>query len=236
MKSCYIIEKWKLFSINSNRTSFKSQKIFNDKQQIVAEEILFNMGPKSADEVLKSYKLFFSHPLYIDDLINAAKNRAVEVNLSRVFINIEHQTLCDQWSLAKFIELNKLLETFQCSLVIEITERMNCGNCNRLTEGLLRLKEAGILLALDDYNLNAEKQPFPLEIFDIIKIIKPQESKINYAINHFNSNKVMKNKEVVIENIETKEELVYFTENKIAPNKILYQGYYLHKPEVIKHI
>ncbi|MFV0596619.1 hypothetical protein [Shewanella sp.] len=236
MKSCYIIEEWQLFNINSNCTSFKSQKIFNQKQQVVAEEILFNMGQKSADEVLKSYKLFFSHPLYIDNLINATKNRAVEANLSRVFINIEHQTLCDQWSLAKFIELKKLLETFQCKLVIEITERMNCGCCDRLTEGLQRLKEAGILLALDDYNMNNEEQPFPLGIFDIIKIIKPQKSNINAVKEHLNSTKAIKNKEIIIENIETKEEIIYFTGNKIVPSKIFYQGYYLHKPEIIKHI
>lgn len=233
MKTCYTIEKSNFFEFEKNYTSFKSQKIYNKKMEVIAEELLFNAGHLPADEILKSCKLFFSYPAYIDNLLIATKNRVLEAKLNRVFINIEQQTLCDQLSIAKFIELNETLKKYNCELVIEVTERMNCGHCTRLEEGVKTLKFFGVKLALDDYDLQPDKLPFGLEYFDIIKIVKPEKSNIYYFEDYLTNTQEMKCKEFVIENIEDSSELKQLFNSRLIEKNVAFQGYYLHIPESI---
>lgn len=233
MNTCYVIENYQVFKFKKSHANFKSQKIFNKKLEVIAEELLFNAGHIPADKILDSCQLFFSHPSYIDNLIIAVKKRVLEAKLNRVFMNIEQQTLCDKLSIAKFIKLKETLMKYSCDLVIEITERMNCGYCNKLEEGLKILKNAEITLALDDYDLQPEKLPFTLEYFEIIKTIKPKKSHTSYFKDYLINAKELKNKEIIIENIEDKTELTELLNSSSPAQKIAFQGYYLHKPESI---
>ncbi|MCH1929343.1 EAL domain-containing protein [Shewanella sp. A25] len=235
MNNCYVITSWQDFELNKDSVSFKSQKIYNAKLENVAEEILFNAGAFPADGILKYCQLFFSHPTYIEQLVIATRNRAIEAGLDRIFINIEQQTLCDQWSIAQLIQLNNTLKNHQCELVVEITERMNCGHCQRLEQGLKTLKAANITLALDDYDLQPHGLPFKLDYFDIIKVTSPEVKLISQLEKELISNEQLNHKEIVVESIEDKPQLEQLLNGKLDSSKLSLQGYLLHKPEPISH-
>ncbi len=231
MNNCYVIKKWRAFELHKSAANFKSQKIFNAQLEVVAEEILFNAGSIPADDVLQNCELFFSHPSYIENLILATQYRAKEAHLSRIFINIEQQTLCDQWSIARFIELNQSLKQSDCELVVEVTERMNCGLCHRLEEGLKLLKQANITLALDDYNLHPDELPFKLAYFDIIKMLNPPSNEFADFEDYLISDKEISHKEFIIESIEKQSQLDQLLNCNLAANQLSFQGFLLHKPE-----
>ncbi|QYJ79462.1 hypothetical protein [Shewanella acanthi] len=235
MNNCYVIKNWQDFELSKDTVSFKSQKIYNAKLENVAEEILFNAGAFPADGILKYCQLFFSHPAYIEQLVIAARQRAIEAKLDRVFINIEQQTLCDQWSIAQLIRLNSTLRNHHCELVIEVTERLTCDKCQRLEQGLKTLKAANITLALDDYDLQPHGLPFRLEFFDIIKVISPKAELLSQLENELISNNQLNQKEIVVESIEEKPQLEQLLAGKLDRSKLSFQGYLLHIPEPFSH-
>lgn len=237
MSTCHVISNWNGAELRQGDASFKSQKIYNECMLPVAEEILFDGRSRSTATLLKDCPLYFSHPIYLDDLLYTAEQRIQTQSLSRVFINIEQETLCDQLSLAKIILLNQRAEHYGCELVVEVTERMRCGSCIRSYQGLLTLKTAQVKVALDDYDTYgaaAEDTLLDPRLFDIVKVIRPNNLEQLHLLSEFiHLRSTWPHQELVIENIETQHEFKLLLGCEPLLMNFYLQGYLFHRPESI---
>ncbi len=234
MLSCKRADSWKIASFPQLTMGFKTQKIVNQWHQPVAEEILYN-GQYSA--AIKPTE-FFSSQVFIDALLCYTELRAQQTLISKLFVNIEPNTLCDSSALAKLTHLHQQLKQYQCELNIEVTERLYCGPCLASEAGLLALKAEGIGLALDDYDIysqRGDKRSFELNVFNYVKIIRPVSANQRLQLQTFLRRKPLHDGQIlVIENIEHASDLAALKNIQGLPSKHYFQGYWFYRPQAIQ--
>ncbi|MDR9765493.1 hypothetical protein RJP56_05395 [Shewanella baltica] len=144
------------------RPFYKEQLIFSNKLSALGCEILIDF------DSVKYYTAFFSNVLmpdiqsdiikydsFLHDTLMYCMNnidRYISSSFRYIFINMEVSSLCNVSSLALINQTQQMLSINGMDLVVEITERNNCGNCARTYEGIEFLVNNGILLAADDFD------------------------------------------------------------------------------------
>ncbi|AVF61724.1 hypothetical protein AL537_20630 [Vibrio diabolicus] len=121
-----------------------------------------------------------------------------------IFINVEKFSLFDKDIIENLSKLTKNMDKSDKTLVIEITERHEA-----LDELMLQiipyLSDRGLNLALDDYILTESDHPI-VKYFDFIKIEVSELYKISNPSERL-YDLVEKNRKIIIEKIESKEQL-----------------------------
>lgn len=186
------------------------QPIFNNLRQVYGYELLFR--DSKAATSFKDASSEMSTANVLSNLFEIGIDTITDGK--RAFINFDYNFL-----LSDYIELigpNKL--------VIEVLEDVKVDNI--LVERLLKLKEKGYLIALDDFVEDYKDYPL-IPIADIIKydiISTPLDTilvEINTALRH--------GKTILAEKIETEAE--YKQAKDIGFN--LFQGYFFKKPSIV---
>lgn len=91
----------------------------------------------------------------------------------KIFLNVEKQTLSCADAIDELIEASRCFKVSGYELVVEVTERpLPEGASMRMyIDGLIRLKRAGIPVALDDYSLdNDEHVELELGLVGLVKL------------------------------------------------------------------
>lgn len=234
MHTCHRAETWSSKLGLQQSLGFKVQKVVDQWHQAIAEEILYNGElpaiPRPAD--------FFTSQSFIDALLSHTEMRALQTHIPRLFINIEPESLCDISSLAKLAYLHRQLKSYHCELTVEITERINCENCDVANSGLLRLRHQGLSIALDDYDIyneTGDKRRFNPALFNIIKIIRPSNSRQIFQFGKFFQQSPLRPEQMlVVENIERLSELKQVLNTKGLPKRCYFQGYLFHRPQALE--
>lgn len=171
---------------SSANYQYKMQGLFDVSGECIGYEVLIDQ--QRSREILPGQNVhsdltFSSSTNYLIQRIKVAiENRRFESEWSGkyLFLNVERSNLCDIALLARLVELNHYLLQRQIVLVVEVTERNVCGSCNRIGEGLLLLKQNGIVTAADDFDIyNGDFRHKELETgwYEFIKIQSPETKK-----------------------------------------------------------
>ncbi|MEZ9548919.1 MULTISPECIES: hypothetical protein [Vibrio] len=221
MNNCFILRS-KLYENTKNLATdlqFKYQNIFSTKvtrvNNIVGREELI-IGA----ELLIDFNVLLGHGAEyaeMDDIVcmgeaahGAIDNAPQITGKEIIFINLERSNLCDVKILRRIVTLNERLNLAGVKLVVEITERNNCGRCCRIVQGLSYLKSCDIKLASDDYNFIGHKlDVYDTELllfYDYIKLEMPvgeaDINRMNEFIEYYGTEK-----KIVLEKIERNEQL-----------------------------
>lgn len=164
----------------------RQQPIVDRQENIVGYETLaqFNLGLGSLEDVIKSCSVDALRQLTSDVLLgllmrcrstNAFMNGAVQTVVQH-FVNVEKLSLTDPTTVDDIIEAAKVLRNSNTCLVVEITERpIGSGpQLKSYLQGLTRLKQADVVIALDDYNISSSVHwELDLGLCDIVKLDLP---------------------------------------------------------------
>ncbi|MBL4560996.1 MAG: EAL domain-containing protein [Labilibaculum sp.] len=127
-----------------------------------------------------------------------------------IFINIERSNLCDVKVIKRICDISKRLELFGTELVVEVTERDFCSKCTKVLEGLTYLKSKEVVLAKDDFDyLTLDFKSINTELalfYEYVKIDVPLNFKEKVIFDDF-VEAHYKTKKIIVEKIETKEQL-----------------------------
>ncbi|CAM4449608.1 hypothetical protein [Vibrio agarivorans] len=225
------------FSSKSTLYQYKTQSICDFNGGVLGYELLIDNSSSIEVEIVlgmnvhKDITFSSSANNLIDRLKDAVINSDfVDLNGKKVFINIERSNLCDITLIARLIELKGLLVRYNSALVVEITERNTCGACVRILSGLALLKDNGISLAADDfdvYNGDFREEEVSMGIYDYIKIRAPKTcyeiGKVVSSLEHIKERVILE----MVESAEVLKSISYFSSNVYG-----LQGYYfdLGKP------
>lgn len=190
------------------------QAIYNKAKQVFAYELLFRDGLKNCfpdvcpDEATSSM-LAGSH-LSVG-LETITHNKVA-------FINFHTDTI-----------IHRFPSTLDPqSVVIEIVETVNVTP--ELIEACKQIKEMGYRIALDDYDFSAQWEP----LIEYVRYIKLEVEAVD--LDNTDQQKILtrfkqKGITLIAERVETHEEFERFN----AAGFDFFQGYFLSKPEVVKH-
>ncbi|MDF2155900.1 EAL and HDOD domain-containing protein [Vibrio sp. CAU 1672] len=188
------------------------QPIFNRKRQTLGYELLFRDGERNAypahiDSNRATYRLI------VENFLSVGTNPVI--SSSRCFINFPYQSLLRR--LPRSLPRNKV--------VVEVLE--TCPPTEELLEAVRELYREGYLIALDDFTLTPEWQPF----LPYVHIVKLDVMAMGLA----NACEVVKahlakrvKYHFLAERIETQAE---FEMAKQAGFKF-FQGYFFSKPQI----
>ncbi|MCE7733018.1 EAL domain-containing protein [Vibrio campbellii] len=135
-----------------------------------------------------------------------------------LFINLERSNLCDKYLLCDLVMLKNALEALNAHLVIEITERSACKDCNSIRKGFEFLQSHKVLLAVDDYDLNTDfrEQELLSGFYQFMKI--EHSAKDNYYSRAIELSKKTRTK-LIIERVES-----HLERSNIALNQVPFWG------------
>ncbi|WP_199453980.1 EAL domain-containing protein [Vibrio owensii] len=159
---CFLIEDYlnKNSKINLSDINYKLQEIVDENGTNLGYEVLIdpiNLSKKLANDV---YKREIKYPHLSRALVTRLEryiNRHVSDFAGKhLFINLERSNLCDKYLLCDLVMLKNALKVLNAYLVIEITERNVCKDCSSVRKGFEFLRDHKVLLAVDDYDLNAD--------------------------------------------------------------------------------
>jgi diguanylate cyclase (GGDEF)-like protein len=157
--------------------------------------------------------------------------------IKRIYINIFPSTLAE-------VPVDRLLRDFEfagknISFCIEINEQQILGDPLYLIPSIMRLKNAGIMIALDDYGFGySSVETLVLLEPDIVKIDRKIVNGISKDARKFNSLKRLLRviesckASVIAEGIETKEDLEVLRNLGVTFG----QGFFMGKPETPPHL
>lgn len=197
--------------VHSSLTSYeiKFEKIVSWHNDILGYEILLNFdhARKCGEGILAEYKkgmLDLSVTEY-----TLSKLMCIDgfgFNSKRFFVNIERNHLCNVQLLRKAALVSKELFLNNIELVLEITERNPCGKCIKVLNGLHFLKNAGVSLAVDDYDIyNGDfRTPEVLAgVYDYIKIEMPMNEHERQCFNAFSLQFAQQGRQrIILERVE----------------------------------
>lgn len=230
MKSCRLFDSLSpVFSDDqiistSNHFHFRLQKIVAGDESVLGYEVLLDFSKVDSDAEQ------LSHPYYkaindgraLDYLLNSILTRPLMFFSKKIFINVERMNLCNKFLMRKLVAAsNTLFLKNDVELVVEITERNQCGNCNDIVQGLNFLKMNTVSLAADDfdvYNGDFRNKEVLMGLYDYVKVIMPSSFLEASMLNSF----IMSRKEsVIIEMVEDVNRL----KNLNVESVYGYQGY-----------
>ena len=184
------------------------QSILDRRCDVHAYELLFRGGPENYFEQTASVSARVMDRVLLFGLENLTGSK-------RAFINLDEEAI--RGDIAGMLPRSKV--------VLEILESVPPNR--EMLEACNTLKEDGYLLALDDFSMTPEWQPF-LEICDYVKVdfraTKPTEQE--RLVRELSG----RNIGMIAEKIETREEFQSAKDMGYS----LFQGYFLTKPEMLK--
>ncbi|MFM5429218.1 EAL domain-containing protein [Aeromonas veronii] len=187
---------------------FKFERIVSPYGGEVGCEILLDFI--KAREVIggavkKQYENAIANGFALEVLIKKLIDSKRAMHTPRLFINIERSYLCNENLLKKIAILDKRLHLNGVELVLEITERNQCGKCAHIDAGLQQLKDLGIALAADDfdiYNGDFRFNEVMSGVYDYIKIEAPTNKLDRKLFNNFIIKTLHLKKKIIIEKVE----------------------------------
>lgn len=89
-----------------------------------------------------------------------------------IFLNIEKDSFTSQSIVNEIIYTSNLLKNYSYDICIEVVERplSNTNRISKYIDGLSKLKEAGIHIAMDDYDLNGPHIELKLGLCTLVKL------------------------------------------------------------------
>lgn len=227
-KKNYIVGFEGLIRLKENNKLIYPNKFVSE---IEDNDMLFEVSIWILKKVIEDYKVLKNYENLKDN------NFYVSMNVS--LDEIENKAFIDQ--AIKMLNSSNIGKNKIC---LEIIEKVKIENLNKLNESINLLKEAGFIIAIDDFGIEYSNLDVLKKVeFDIIKIDKYFiddicECEIKQEILNFLSNiSRIKNKKLVAEGVEDKlqNNLIKSIENV----SIYIQGYFYNKPmeiEMIKNI
>ncbi|HHQ4663895.1 TPA: EAL domain-containing protein [Aeromonas veronii] len=204
----------------------KFEKIVSWYNDTLGYEILldFDHARKYGPSVLAEYKKGMLDSSVTEfTLSQLVRVGGMGFNPQRFFVNVERNHLCNPQLLRKAVLVSKELFLNDVELVLEITERNPCGKCNRVLSGLRFLKEAGVSLAVDDYNIYSGdfRTPEVLSgIYDYIKIEMPMNEHERQCFNSFSLRYAQERQKIILERVENIDDV------KVLVRPFGLQGYF----------
>lgn len=158
--SCTLIEKYIDSDIRESYFyEYKYQRIFNAKNEVVGIEVLIDHSRSNSLSMglfIHSDPIFSSSTLYLLERLFSSLDKDLSEyrnNGAKVFINIERSNLCDIKIIAMAIKCHRKAKELGVVIVLEVTERNHCYSCKNIEEGLRTLRESGVNIAIDDYDI-----------------------------------------------------------------------------------
>lgn len=194
---------------------FKSQRIVDSEKNVIGVEILLDFEAAAFTGRTQEYQdaIHFGGALFpgINRVIRLLDDKwcSGETN-QKLFINVERSNLCDVRALSSIVELSIFLFQQSIDLIVEITERNPCGRCVRVLEGINYLRNAGICLAVDDYDyVDGDFREVELHcgLYEFVKVNLPKNDEEKRKLNFFIESSIATNKlKLIIERVETLDE------------------------------
>ncbi|APX09329.1 diguanylate phosphodiesterase [Vibrio campbellii] len=221
---CFLIEDYlnKKNRINLSDINYKLQEIVDENGTNLGYEVLIdpiNLSKKIANDVYKR-EIKFPH---LSRALVTRLERYISRHMSdfagkHLFINLERSNLCDKYLLCDLVMLKNALEALNAHLVIEITERSACKDCNSIRKGFEFLRSHKVLLAVDDYDLNTDfrEQELLSGFYQFMKI--EHSAKDNYYSRAIELSKKTRTK-LIIERVES-----HLERSNIALNQVPFWG------------
>ncbi|OQQ03564.1 diguanylate phosphodiesterase [Vibrio campbellii] len=221
---CFLIEDYlnKNNRINLSDINYKLQEIVDENGTNLGYEVLIdpiNLSKKIANDVYKR-EIKFPH---LSRALVTRLERYISRHMSdfagkHLFINLERSNLCDKYLLCDLVMLKNTLEALNAHLVIEITERSACKDCNSIRKGFEFLQSHKVLLAVDDYDLNTDfrEQELLSGFYQFMKI--EHSAKDNYYSRAIELSKKTRTK-LIIERVES-----HLERSHIALNQVPFWG------------
>ncbi|MCC8253610.1 EAL domain-containing protein [Vibrio campbellii] len=221
---CFLIEDYlnKNNRINLSDINYKLQEIVDENGTNLGYEVLIdpiNLSKKIANDVYKR-EIKFPH---LSRALVTRLERYISRHMSdfagkHLFINLERSNLCDKYLLCDLVMLKNALEALNAHLVIEITERSACKDCNSIRKGFEFLQSHKVLLAVDDYDLNTDfrEQELLSGFYQFMKI--EHSAKDNYYSRAIELSKKTQTK-LIIERVES-----HLERSNIALNQVPFWG------------
>lgn len=184
---------------------FKLENIYSSCGRLFGYEILLDFEKAEMSASTFHYKKSICDASAIECVIN--KLLAMKSNFSgrKLFVNFERLHLCHRQLLSKVAFLSKELSYNKVELVLEITERNECGSCEQIRNGLSYLKSAGVTLAVDDFDIyggDYRVAEVLSGVYDYVKVEAPTTASQRCKFNKFASLNFMKNKKIIMERVE----------------------------------
>jgi c-di-GMP-related signal transduction protein len=230
MKTCHLFDSLSAtFSDDqiistSSHFHYRLQKVVASDERVLGYEVLldFTKGDCDIDNHTHQYYRAINDGRALDYLLNRLLTKPLIFFSKKIFINVERMNLCNKFLMRKLVAAsNELFLRNDVELVVEITERNQCGSCNDITQGLVFLKKNAVLLAADDfdvYNGDFRDKEVNMGFYSYIKVIMPTSPREVSMLNTF----IKSRKEEVI--IEMVEDAGLLKSLKIEP-VYGYQGY-----------
>ncbi len=226
---CFLLEKY-LSDRNiasKHNLSYKIQEINNLNGESIGYEVLINaegLSVKQADEIYNK-SLMFPHSTQrlIRRLERYIEENNKDLSGKSLFINLERSHLCDRFLLCDIVILSQKAAHKNVDIIIELTERNNCGECSEIKSAIEFLNRNKVLLALDDYELDEDdfrRSELDSYAYSFIKI--------NFTMLHNNQEQLEEllkkyNLKLIVEYIEEEENRDWVTKN--IPETWALQGY-----------
>ncbi|WP_371366659.1 EAL domain-containing protein [Pseudomonas sp. QL9] len=169
---------------------FRQQAIVDRQQQVIGFETLAALSAQvsgdASDELIAQLSMYDLERLTSDLLLRlrirclAEQNYEAQVRheqTSRLpmqyFVNVEKRSLTAPALVDELIEASADMDHAGCQLVVEVTERplTSAGQLRAYIKGMMRLKQEGVLIALDDYPLDCSVHwELDLGLGDFVKL------------------------------------------------------------------
>lgn len=211
MRNCHLFDSLSpVFSDDqivstSNHFYYRLQKIVAYDESVLGYEVLldFSKVERNEDQLNHPYHKAINDGRALDFLLNIILTKPMNFFSKKLFINVERMNLCNKFLMRKMVAAsNTLFLKNDVELVVEITERNQCGNCNDIVKGLNFLKRNTVSLAADDfdvYNGDFRDREVLMGFYDYIKVIMPTSSLEASMLNSFITSR---KEDVIIEMVE----------------------------------
>lgn len=230
MKNCHLFDSLSTtFSDDHiistlNRFHYRLQKIVTEDKRVIGYEVLLNFAKADCDskKTYHQYNNAINDGRALDYLLNHLLTKPLMIFSKKIFINVERMNLCNKFLMRKLVAVSNLLFlNNDIELVVEITERNQCGSCNEIHKGLTFLKRNVVSLAADDfdiYNGDFRDNEIRMGLYNYIKVIMPTSPS---EVSKLNSFITITKEKIIIEMVED----YYILKSLNIKSVYGYQGY-----------
>ncbi|WP_429092750.1 hypothetical protein [Aeromonas veronii] len=204
---------------------YRLQKIVSIDGELLGFEVLldFVAAQRELDNGMLQYTQAINDGRALDNLLNCLLTKKSKINAVKLFINVERMNLCNKMLLRKIVAAARhLYVNYDIELVVEITERNQCGYCADILHGLVFLKKNKVTLAADDYDIYGKDfriKEINVGLYDYIKVVMPTTPAEATVLNAFVSGRTEK---VILEMVEDHQLIRSF---QLSPKLYAYQGF-----------
>jgi len=207
---------------------YKLEPIVNRRGITIGYECLIDFSESSNDHRDRVLKYDINSPFLVSNLLNrllSSLHTGVDLKAltgKKLFINVERSCLCFNILINEIISFNRIIQSFDIILVVEITERelSFCRGCEDIEPALIKLDRSGVLLAADDFQMQKDFRADEVGkgIYHYLKV----EYSGNQAFNTQLQNLADKYPElsIIVERVETHDDL-----KRLRNARVLMQGY-----------